>query len=308
MATIAATNRLGHVVGVGADLVKASGFFVFSYLGATLLWILLPTIVLGWTPLVVTSGSMAPSINRGDVVIVEPGVTPIAGNVVAFLGGDGSPVLHRVEQVNSDGTFTTRGDANHHADSTPVTAVGGVGRLLVPHFGFVKLLLPEAGAVLAILTLGSLLVGLRRRWAALPAAGAVVGGILFAAAALFVATSASAGSSIETVEVEPPSNLTATCSPIGVGGGVPINLSWNASVTSGISGYEVFWDAAPPGGGFVLVGSTSATVFGHTIPAGQLALGQAHTYQVRTTLGPWFSAVIEDQVVVTQVLLVYACS
>ena len=308
MTTVAATNRSTDAVGVLADLVKASWYFLLTYVGATLVWILLPSLALGWIPLVVTSGSMGPLINRGDVVVVEPGVAPIAGNVVAFAGSDGSPVLHRVERVNPDGTFTTRGDANNESDSTPVTAVGGVGRLLIPGLGLVKLLLPEAGAILAFLTLGALLVGLRRRWAALIASGIVVGAILFSVSTIFVATAASASSGFQTVMIGPPTNVTATCSPVGAGGSVPISISWNASATGGISGYEVFWDAAPPGGGFVLLGSTGATVFNHTIPGGQLGLGQAHTYQVRATLGPWFSVTAQDQVTVTQVLFVYTCS
>ncbi|HEY3427086.1 MAG TPA: hypothetical protein VGK83_00310 [Acidimicrobiia bacterium] len=86
-----------------------------------------------------------------------------------------------------------------------------------------------------------------------------------------------------------------------------MNLSWTASSTNGVS-YQISYDAAPPGGGFVVVGSTSGTSFTHTIPAGQVALGQAHTFRVHATIASWASSAAEDQVTITQVLLVYLCS
>lgn len=310
MATVAATSRQrrwGKSEGLGLALAKAAGYFLLSYLAATLAWILIPAMALGWTPLVVTSGSMAPAINRGDVVLIEPGVAPIPGNVVAFMGTEGSPVLHRLDRINDDGTFTTKGDANERPDSTPIADVNGVGRLLVPAFGLIKLWLPEGGIVLAVLFCGGLAVGVRRRWASLVAGGIVVGSILFVASALFAATTASAGSAIAAGSIEPPTNLAATCSSMSAGSNVPIDLTWTASSTNGVI-YQISYDAAPPGGGFFVVGSTSATSFTHTIPAGQVGLGQAHTFRVHATIASWASSAAEDQVTITQVLLVYLCS
>ena len=293
--------------GLGRALAKAAGYFVLSYLAATLGWILIPAVALGWTPLVVTSGSMAPAINRGDVVLIEPGVSPIPGNVVAFLGSDGSPVLHRLDRINDDGTFTTKGDANPQSDSTAITDVSGVGRLLIPALGLIKLWLPEGGTVLAVFAFGALALAARRRWSSLVAAGIVVGSVLFVASAFFATTTANAGSGIAAVSIEPPTNLAATCGAISVGSDVPIDLTWTASATNGVS-YQISYDAAPPGAGFVVVGSTSGTSFTYPIPAGDIALGQAHTFRVHATIATWASGAAEDQVTITRVLLVYLCS
>lgn len=309
MAIVAATRtRVRTSDGLILALAKAAGYFLLSYLAATLLWILLPALALGWVPLVVASGSMGPTIERGDVVLIEPGVSPIPGHVVAFMGPGGIPVLHRLQQVNADGSFTTRGDANDEADSTPVTAIAGVGRLLVPGLGFVKLWLSEGAVALAVLGLAGFLTLSPKKWASVLAGGVFVGSALFAVSSTFTATTANAASSLSTVGISPPSNLAATCGSLAVGSDVPVSLTWTASPTVGVTRYEIVYDAAPPGGGFVVLGSTSATTFVHTIPNGQLALDQLHTYQVRAFVGPWSSVPSEDQVTISLVAAVYLCS
>jgi signal peptidase I len=113
-------------------------------------WAAVPRLVLGWQPTVVTSGSMEPSIRRGDVVSVDPSagaeITP--GAVVVFRDpAAAGTVLHRVVRIEPDGRLRTKGDANRVADSTPVEpeALGGSGRLLVPLAG-VPFLWAQEGA------------------------------------------------------------------------------------------------------------------------------------------------------------------
>ena len=94
----------------------------------------------GWRATTVVSGSMAPAIAPGDVVLAarpSPGdLEP--GRVVVFHdpAGEGL-VTHRLESSNGDGTWTTKGDANRRADSTPLlpSAIVGVGRAVVPVVG-----------------------------------------------------------------------------------------------------------------------------------------------------------------------------
>lgn len=105
-----------------------------------LCWSLLPC-AMGWSSQVVMSGSMAPRIGTGDVVVTEPvdaaAVRP--GQVVLFVdpADPGRLLLHRVTEQRPDGSLITRGDANRVSDSTPVPAqnVRGLARLRIPYAG-----------------------------------------------------------------------------------------------------------------------------------------------------------------------------
>ncbi len=309
MATVAATTIRVRTSDVFVlTVLKAAGYFFLSYLAATLAWILIPALALGWVPLVVTSGSMKPAIDRGDVVLIEPGAFARRGHVVAFIGPNGAPVLHRLQDINSDGTFVTRGDANEQPDSTPVSRINGVGRLLIPGLGLLTMWLSELAPILVLLGAAGILIAYRRKQAIPIVVAVLVATVLVAVSATFVATTANAGSSVRTVDIAPASNLAATCGAIPIGADVPVSLTWTASPTAGVTTYQVSYDAAPPGGGFVVVGTTAATNFVHTIRNGQVGLNQAHTYQVRALVGPWSSLPVEDQVTISQVVVAYRCT
>lgn len=103
-------------------------------------WALVPTLVLGWQSVVITSGSMGPSIDTGDVVVAAPhdGSLLGPGTVVVFEDSDSAALTtHRIVETTPDGGYLTRGDANPRPDSTPLEPdrVVGVGRLLVPRAG-----------------------------------------------------------------------------------------------------------------------------------------------------------------------------
>lgn len=109
---------------------------------------IVPAAVLGWETVAVTSGSMQPSIEPGDVVVAEPydGRTLAKGDVVVFEDAAGRGlVTHRVARSYPDGTYLTGGDANRVFDSTPLkpAQIRGVGRLLVPAAGVPAMLLAE---------------------------------------------------------------------------------------------------------------------------------------------------------------------
>jgi len=113
----------------------------FAY--SVLIWLLLITLfpmVWGWRPTVVSSGSMAPAIRTGDVLLSGShdgeGLGP--DTVALYLDPVRNDVVaHRVLSVTEEGQYITRGDANPGADSTPVdpAQVEGVGRMLVPYVG-----------------------------------------------------------------------------------------------------------------------------------------------------------------------------
>lgn len=102
-------------------------------------------LAVGDRSLTVLSGSMAPTIDTGDVVVTEP-LTPAAveiGDIVTFRDPEGTEKLysHRVQSVDPAGgevRFVTRGDANTSVERWQVPADGTVGRVVyrVPKLGF----------------------------------------------------------------------------------------------------------------------------------------------------------------------------
>jgi signal peptidase I len=135
----------------GPQLRPASNVKLFGgFVGRTYLWFLggciavtLLPLLFGWRPYVVESGSMAPRIKVGDVILAAPEHDPqkLLGRVTVFHDPEpdriGSIKSHRVVSINSDGTLPTKGDANQTVDSVhvPVSSVIGLGRLLVRYVG-----------------------------------------------------------------------------------------------------------------------------------------------------------------------------
>lgn len=292
------------------------GWLVTSYLVSMLAWVFVPAVVMGWKPTVIISGSMAPAIRSGDVVLIDPDSTNReAGAVLAFTLEGGPTVMHRVARVPQPGTYVTKGDANSEVDSTPVpeAAVVGQGRLLVPFIGYPKVWAQDSDAPVVAAGLGLLLVLGRKKRAAVVVAGALVAGWLtYSATSAFADVSSSEQSGLVTTSIQPPTNLNGACpAGIGIGNQVPVSLAWTASSTPGVTGYQVLYDAPPAGGGYAQIGTVTApqTSFTHNLPSGQLAPGQPHTYRVRAALNQWVSAdSTPDTVTITAVVLVYVCS
>jgi signal peptidase I len=121
---------LAALAGVGVAYLTAVAWLLW--------WVLVAAVVPAWTPVVVTSGSMAPAIRTGDLVIISA-VAPeevAPGHVVVFDDPGRGLVTHRVVDVEA-GALRTQGDANRQVDSRPVdrSEVRGRGRLLVPAVG-----------------------------------------------------------------------------------------------------------------------------------------------------------------------------
>ncbi len=138
-----------------------------------LLWISVLPLVLGWTPVVILSDSMSPSVATGDIVLSEsPDFGALRpGMVIVFDDPTGrGSITHRIVEVTPEGEFVTKGDASRRADSTPVppALIRGVGRILIPSVGR-PLLWANQGQWLN-LAMFSLLAGLMvwlSRWALL---------------------------------------------------------------------------------------------------------------------------------------------
>lgn len=120
---------------------------LISMASSLYLWIGLPWAFLDWSPTLVTSGSMAPLVTPGDVVMVRP-VSPrelTPNTVVLFVRDGGERILHRIVEQMPDGTFRTQGDANQVPDSEFLHAnqVRGAAVLAVPWVGRPSLWLQE---------------------------------------------------------------------------------------------------------------------------------------------------------------------
>lgn len=126
----------------GVSLVELASSFYLWLVVWLVAWAAVPALVIGWEPVLITSGSMGPSISVGDLVLLTdpPRDELLApGTVITFrdpVVPDGL-ITHRIDNVREDGLYRTRGDANGQPDADPVHPddVVGVGRMLVPLVG-----------------------------------------------------------------------------------------------------------------------------------------------------------------------------
>lgn len=82
----------------------------------------------------VDGGSMEPTLQGGDLVLVRRGAVPRVGDVALFrLPGDSKPTLHRIVSRSTSGMLT-RGDANRVDDLRPVADddVMGAAMCVIP--------------------------------------------------------------------------------------------------------------------------------------------------------------------------------
>lgn len=127
--------------------------------------------VAGWQTAVVVSGSMAPAVDPGDVVLYSgcpaAGVAPGLIVLASDPSHPGRLLTHRVRAVRDNGEIITKGDANPAADSTPLRAdqVHGCARLVVPFIGLPRLVLDPEQRHRAVPFAGLVLLG---AWFALP--------------------------------------------------------------------------------------------------------------------------------------------
>ncbi len=106
-----------------------------------------PPSIIGYTPLLVESGSMSPYFSVNDLIIIHNGSENEVydkGDVICFKSGD-SYVTHRIvdKKINENGelVYTTQGDANNTPDAQPVnssqilgscaTSIKGLGGVLM---------------------------------------------------------------------------------------------------------------------------------------------------------------------------------
>ena len=315
--TAASSGRLSSVASGVLEFVWPMYLTLVFTLGA---WVLVPTLLFGWQPVTIISGSMAPAIQPGHVVVVEPftGQELAPGTVVTYRDLDlDRLVTHRIAEVDEDGTITTRGDANAVDDAAPLTTdrIVGVGRLVVPAAGLPALWAHQGRtdllAVVVVLTVlatvaaaGAASDGVRRvrrqlslrrgtgrrsRVRTIALGAAVVASIGFVGAtavsrAAFVGAQDNPSNSFQAGTVAAPTGLTATCDPVDLLSSTrTVRVKWN-----GVSGatYRLERQTSLLGSWTVLTTGT-ATSYTDTVP--NLVLSTT-TYRVRAVSGTWESA------------------
>lgn len=125
----------------------ASWFFLFLVLAIVGLLVVVPRLA-GAEAYTVLTGSMAPGIQPGDLVVVKPAAADqvAIGSIVTYqlVSGESAVVTHRVIglSIGTDGTqrFITQGDANNAPDSASVRPVQlrGVLWYSVPLLGYLN--------------------------------------------------------------------------------------------------------------------------------------------------------------------------
>ena len=103
--------------------------------------------IFGYRTYIVSSGSMEPFLNIGDIILVDKieDVNDIkVEDIITFSQGDGKDVTHRVieiKEVNGIKSFVTKGDNNNSQDSNEVkfenirgrysNKIDGVGKFIL---------------------------------------------------------------------------------------------------------------------------------------------------------------------------------
>ena len=114
-----------------------------------------PPNFMGYTPLAVSSGSMSPTFEVNDMIIVDANdvETVDVGDIISYWSGD-ALVTHRIiaaEMSEANGTvYVTQGDANNSPDMVRVTVDQIYGKYVmhVPLVGGASLFLASSAGVI----------------------------------------------------------------------------------------------------------------------------------------------------------------
>jgi signal peptidase len=118
-----------------------AGWIVTTVVAVAIIWFAVGLFPV--QPTTVISGSMRPTLDVGDVVIIAKvsADTIKTGDIIQFREGEGVTTVHRVVEIQeSEGkiVFITQGDANREPDANPVIPENVVGKAIfaIPKIGW----------------------------------------------------------------------------------------------------------------------------------------------------------------------------
>ena len=128
---------------------KKRRFLNLRDLPLILLAIIIICMVTGFGPIKligIESPSMTPSINKGDAVIIDKTYNKDklkVNDVIAYKDKDDKIIVHRIININRDGTFITKGDMNNTSDREYVKKdqIQGKVILTIPYIAYPSLVL-----------------------------------------------------------------------------------------------------------------------------------------------------------------------
>ena len=94
----------------------------------------------------VESNSMVPTFQRGDILVLQgiPSEHLTVGDIIVFSPNtQTTPIVHRIIDINPDGTFQTKGDANtgqlSFEKKIDENQIHGREVLIIPYLGWIKI-------------------------------------------------------------------------------------------------------------------------------------------------------------------------
>ncbi|UCD02527.1 MAG: signal peptidase I [Promethearchaeota archaeon] len=158
----------------------------FAFSGSFLIYFIMQITLNTSTPLVVVvSGSMEPTLYRGDLLFLK-GEDPATikngtidgkeGDIIVFnahlvpgwIYPPNDPIVHRVidKKYDNGWFFLTKGDANPNPDDdwVPENAILGVVWGRIPYIGWVKIFLTDSGLLIPLLVIVSALLIISIIW------------------------------------------------------------------------------------------------------------------------------------------------
>ncbi|HUW44670.1 MAG TPA: signal peptidase I [Dehalococcoidia bacterium] len=142
------TSRPGHRQARRAGEGSLAGWVVTTIVAVAIIWFAVGLFPVH--PTTVISGSMRPTLDVGDVIIVAkvPADTIEPGDIIQFREAEGITTVHRVvefQEIEGNMVFITQGDANRAPDPDPVLAANVVGKVIfnIPKVGWAAIAVKE---------------------------------------------------------------------------------------------------------------------------------------------------------------------
>lgn len=87
--------------------------------------------ILGFKAYVITTESMSPNVNKGDIIIIKDNATLKVGDIITFKRNlTGETITHRISRITEEG-YITKGDSNEEEDPSIVTKDEVQGKMIL---------------------------------------------------------------------------------------------------------------------------------------------------------------------------------